>query len=290
MKKILLLLCLCISIGMYAEKRIYFAYTSSNVIPLPAEEGLTTVDYRYGNGFKMNNWNNMSGPWNPATGGYVLSGANGYRQYGFNTSKTSFSVVHHLESTTAPAEKTAQLTEVTKDWTFHIAIKTNHPGKLAFTIKDSTDAAYTIDITDKVTKRNETWDAIEISMDDFITATGIDFKKCVFSSLKTPGGRRDMWIIHGTEFTADGNIGWDNCYLTDNGSLTPAGLTQTIEKPLIRRTGNVLNVLDGNMGINVYNATGMSVLSTKENVLDISALKSGVYFAKSNGYTFKFVK
>lgn len=290
MKKILLLLCLCVSIGMFAEKRIYFAYTNSNLIALPVEGGLVTVDYRYGNGFKMNNWNNMGGPWNPATGGFVLSGANGYRQYGFTTAKTSFSVVHHLDATTAPVERTANLIEVTKDWTFHLAIKTNHPGKLEFTIRDSTDTGFTIDITDKVTNRNEGWNDIEISMDDFITATGIDFKKCVFSSLKTPGGRRDMWIIHGTGFTTDGNIGWDNCYLTDNGSLTPAGLKQTVEKQLIHRTGNILNVIEGNKGINVYNATGMSVLSTKENVLDISALKSGVYFAKSNGYTFKFVK
>lgn len=233
----------------------------------------------------------MGGPWNPATGGFVLAGANGYRQYGFTTAKTSFSVVHHLDATTAPVERTANLIEVTKDWTFHLAIKTNHPGKLEFTIKDSTDTGFTIDITDKVTNRNEGWNEIEISMDDFITATGIDFKKCVFSSLKTPGGRRDMWIIHGTGFTADGNIGWDDCYLTDNGSLAPAGLKPNVVNPTIKRTGNSLELIENNnQGIIVFNIAGANVLSTKEKNLDISVLNPGVYFAKSNGYTLKFVK
>jgi hypothetical protein len=290
MKKFLLLLCLGISISMIAtEKRIYFAYTSKSDVKLPEQEGLTVVNYRCGNGFKINNWNNLAGPWNPATGGYVLGGTEGYRQYGFTTTKSSFSVIHHIEGPTT-TEKIADLSEVTKDWTFHIAIKTNYAGKLEFTIQDKNATQFTIDITDKVTKRDLTWGEVEISMDDFITATGIDFKQCIYSSLETTGARRDMWIIKGTEVTADGNIGWDDCYLTDNGSLAPAGIIQTSEKPTIQRTGNFLNAIEGNMGITVYNVAGASILSTKENTVDISALKAVVYFSKSNGYTLKFVK
>lgn len=290
MKKLLLLLCLCVSIGMYAtEKRIYFAYTNSNTIALPVEDGLTTVNYRYGNGFKVNNWNNLAGPWNPATGGFVLAGANGFRQYGFTTAKTSFSVIHHIES--SATEKLADLTEVTKDWTFHIAIKTNYVGKLEFTIQDKTGTQFTIDITDKVTKRDLSWDEVEISMDDFITATGIDFKQCLFTSLEATGAKRDIWIIKGTEVTADGNIGWDNCYLTDNGSLAPAGLKSNVVNPTIKRTGNYLELIENNnQEITVFNVAGANVLSTKEKSLDISVLNPGVYFAKSNGYTLKFVK
>lgn len=273
-----------------AEKRIYFAYTSKSDVKLPEEQGLTVVNYRCGNGFKINNWNNLAGPWNPATGGYVLGGTNGYRQYGFTTTKSSFSVIHHIEGPTT-TEKIADLSEVTKDWTFNIAIKTNYEGKLEFTFQDKTGAQFTIDITDLVTKRNETWDKIEISMDDFITATGIDFKQCVYSSLETTGAKRDMWIIKGTEVSKDGNIGWDDCYLTDNGSLAPSGIKQTVEKPFIRKAGNILSLIeDNNQGITIYNTTGMNVLSTKEKNLDVSILNKGVYFAKSNGYTFKFVK
>lgn len=290
MKKILLFLCLCVSIGMYAEKRIYFAYTNSNTVALPVEDGLTKVDYRYGGGFKVNNWNNMAGPWNPATGGFVLAGANGYRQYGFTTSKTSFSVIHHIEATTTTPEKIADLTQVTKDWTFHIAIKTNHTGAFEFTIQDKTGAQFTMDITEKITNRTLGWNEIEISMDDFIKATNIDFTQCTFTSLETAGAKRDIWTIKGKDVTADGNIGWDDCYLTDNNS-TSTGVNKVLENSKISINGKYLNLTSAiNEGLTVYNSTGAIVLKTKENMLDVSGLKSGVYFAKSNGNTFKFVR
>ena len=55
-------LCLLCLIPMNGETRIYFAYTDKSEQPLPVEEGLVTVDYRYGNGFKMNNWDKHGWP------------------------------------------------------------------------------------------------------------------------------------------------------------------------------------------------------------------------------------
>lgn len=293
MKKAILLLLICVAVGAYAEKRLYFTYGYSRVNPLPVEEGLTTVDYRIGSGgtiFKMNNWDNMTGPWSNSSGSYTLNGTVRWHQYGFADTKTTFSVVHHIVSNTA-APVTADLSQVTKDWTFHIAIKTDYVGKLDFTIQDKTGVQYTMEITDLVTQRTGTaWNKLEISMDDFITATGIDFKNCVFSSTETTGALRDIWIVKASEVAAAGFVGWDDCYLTDNNS-TPTGVNNVPENSKISINGNYLNLTSSiNEGIIVYNSTGAIVLKTKENSLDVSGLKSGVYFAKSNGQTLKFVR
>lgn len=294
MKKTILLLLLCVAVGVYAEKRIYFTYAYARVNPLPVATDLTTVDYRIGPSgtiFKMNNWDNMQGPWgsSTSTGSYVLGGTVRFHQYGFLETRTTFSVVHHIVSnTTTPL--TADLSQVTKDWTFHIAVRTNYAGKLDLTFQDKTGAQYTMEITDLVTNRNGAWNKIEISMDDFITATNIDFKNCIFTSTETTGALRDMWIIKASQVTVAGDIGWDDCYLTDNNSLT-TGTKNALESSKISIQGNYLiNASSVKEGITVYNTTGAIVLTTKENSLDVSGLKSGVYFAKSNGHAFKFVR
>jgi hypothetical protein len=292
MKRAILFLLIFVAIGINAEKRIYFTYAYARLNPLPVETGLTTVDYRIGPSgtlFKMNNWDNMSGPWSPTSGSYTFSGTMRYHQYGFATTKTTFSVIHAVvANTTTPL--TADLSQVTKDWTFHIAIKTNYVGKLDLTFQNKNGTQFTIDITNEVPNRNGTWNKVEISMDDFITATGIDFKDCVYTSTETTGSKRDMWIVKASEVSVAGDIGWDDCYLTDNNSLTTS-VINVAENSKISINGNYLNLTSSiNEGINVYNSTGAIVLKTKENSLDVSGLKSGVYFAKSNGQTLKFVR
>ena len=41
---------------------------------------------------------------------------------------------------------------------------------------------------------------------------------------------------------------------------------------------------------NIYNLSGKLLLSTNENVIDVSMLKAGVYFINSNEQFYKFVK
>lgn len=284
-------LCLFCFVSMNAEIRIYFAYTNNNLQPLPTEDGLVTVDYRYGNGFKMNNWENMVGPYNPENGGFVEGGQFGYRQYGFRVAtKSKFSAIHHIEQNAT--EKKADLTQVNKDWTFHIAIKTNYEGELLFKFQDGKGAQFVTDITDLVSPRNNTWCEVEISMDDFITETGIDFANCIFSSLAEEGAKRDIWIIQGTDVTADGEFAWDDCYLTDNGT-TPTGteiiMSENDEKLI--RTGNSIEVRGGEVDrLSLYSMTGTLITSVSGNKMKLDNLPTGVYIIKTGKKSFKFIK
>lgn len=292
MRKLFLAVLLGIALGTYAEKRIYFTYAYARLNALPVESGLTTVDYRIGPSgtlFKMNNWDNMSGPWSPTSGSYTLNGNVRYHQYGFATTKTTFSVIHALvANTTTPL--IADLSEVTKDWTFHIAIKTNYVGKLEFIMQNKNGTQFKMDITSMVPNRTGVWNKVEISMDDFITATGIDFADCVFTSTETTGSKRDMWIVKASEVTASGDIGWDDCYLTNNDTGVTTNINSLDENSLIKNENYLQLSSVSEAGITVYSVTGATLLSTKETLLDISSLKAGLYIAKSGNSTLKFIR
>ena len=282
-------LCLLCLIPMNGETRIYFAYTDKSEQPLPVEEGLVTVDYRYGNGFKMNNWDNMVGPYNPASGGFVEGGQFGYRQYGFSASKSQFSAIHHLEE--SAEEKVADLTQVNGDWTLHMAIKTNYEGELLFKFQDKDGAQYSYDITDLVTSRDNTWCELDLEMSDFIEETSIDFKNCIYSSLEETYAKRDIWIIQGTEVTADGEFSWDDFYLTDNGTTPASGIENVAENnEKIIYTGSAIEIVGGQVNeLSLYNLSGALVNTVSGNVMNLDNLAKGVYIVKTEKSVFKFI-
>ena len=284
-------LCLLCFIPMNAEIRIYFAYTNNSDQPLPVEDDLVTIDYRYGNGFKMNNWENMAGPYNPSSGGFVESGQFGYRQYGFKVAnKTKFSAIHHIESNST--EKIADLTQVNRDWTFHIAIKTNYEGELLFKFQDKDGAQYVTDITDLVDPRNNTWCEVTIEMADFIDETSIDFKNCTYSSLETTGAKRDIWIIQGTDVTADGEFAWDDCYLTDNGTTPITGIENVAEDTeKMIYADNAIEIVGGQVKeLSLYTISGALVNTVQGNKMELGNLSEGVYIVKAGKNVFKFIK
>lgn len=284
-------LCLLCFIPMNAELRIYFAYTNNSNQPLPVEDELVTVDYRYGNGFKMNNWENMAGPYNPSSGGFVEGGQFGYRQYGFKVaSKTKFSAIHHIEKNAT--EKTADLTQVNGNWTFHIAIKTNYQGELLFKFQNGEGQQFVTDITDLVAPRNNTWCEVEISMDDFIAETGIDFSTCLFSSLEEVGANRDIWIIQGTDVTEDGEFAWDDCYLTDNGTTSGTDKIMVSENDTkLICMGNSIEIKGGTVNkLSLYSLTGTLIMSVLGNKMELNNLPAGVYIARTDKKSFKFIK
>ena len=129
-------------------------------------------------------------------------------------------------------------------------------------------------------------------MDDFITETGIDFANCIFSSLAEEGAKRDIWIIQGTDVTADGEFAWDDCYLTDNGT-TPTGteiiMSENDEKLI--RTGNSIEVRGGEVDrLSLYSMTGTLITSVSGNKMKLDNLPTGVYIIKTGKKSFKFIK
>ncbi len=287
------MMCMLFIFSVSAEKRIYFTYGNTTEVALPVEDGLETVDYRCGNGFKVNNYNNFSGPWNPTSGGFILDGAYGYRQYGFKIATAeTFSCVHQLESSTE--EVTADLSEITADWTFHIAIKTTYEGALLFGLHDNTGTSYQIDITDDVfTRDGSTWNEIEIDMGDYIEDTEIDVSKCTFVSVAADPdvtNFRDMWSIFGENVSEDGNFAWDDCYLTDNGKGGNDGISKnSVNEEKLVVVGNSIKISGNVTGFSIYSIAGTLVATVANNETELE-LASGIYIVKTEKNAFKFVR
>lgn len=286
-------LCMLFIFSVNAEKRIYFAYANiSDYLALPVEDGLETVDYRCGDYFKINNYNNFSGPWNPSTGSFVGDGAYGYRQYGYKVATgETFSCIHQITLNTS-TETVADLTEVAAGWTFHIAIRTDYDGELLFALHDNTGNSFQIDITDDVYNRDNTWCEVEIDMADYIEDTEIDISKCIFYSNDETAGVRDMWSIVGTGVTYDGSFGWDDCYLTDNGTSGNSGNSEvknsaSEEKLMI--SGNSIKVNGDVAGFSIYNVAGTLVATVAGDETELE-LTSGLYIVKTAKNVFKFVR
>lgn len=82
-------------------------------------------------------------------------------------------------------------------------------------------------------------------------------------------------------------IAWDNVYV---GSGATGINTLTAEKLDIQVVGDLLKVKDNSAQVNIYSVSGIRVISSQLNDIDISNLSSGLYLVKAGNRVSKFNK
>lgn len=189
------------------------------------------------------------------------------------------------------------LTDVTSDWVFHFAVRTDCALDITVGLNgsspDPSDPYITTKTEGKVilTKTN-----LPLAQRD--ATQWVEFN-IPLSQLMSGGSNNLKYLAPLSDqnylFFSGGNdtgsfIAWDNVYIgapESQGVINPK-----TEKLQFSITGNNLNVFNNNSNdeINIYSISGSHVLNSKVNCVDISNLSSGVYIVKSGNLVNKFTK
>lgn len=114
-------------------------------------------------------------------------------------------------------------------------------------------------------------------------------------SVITPAGWIDPYKIDAVhDLIGDGDEGWTSAdklyYWTEE---TATGITETSAAAELkaRLIGNVLNVTAGDgLTVNLYNASGACVASTKSGAIDMTGMPAGLYIVKAGAAATKIIK
>ncbi|MDS1031415.1 T9SS type A sorting domain-containing protein [Porphyromonadaceae sp. NP-X] len=192
------------------------------------------------------------------------------------------------------------LTDVTSDWVFHFAVRTDCAQDITVGLNgstaDPTDPFVTTKTEGKVilnktnlplSKRDKTqWVEFDIPMSQLMTNTVVSTNNLVYLAPLTD--QNYLFFVGGND--TGSFIAWDNVYIgapESQGVINPK-----TEKLQFSITGNNLNVFNNNSNeeVNIYSISGAHILSSKVNCIDISGLAAGVYVVKSGNQVNKFTK
>jgi len=192
------------------------------------------------------------------------------------------------------------LTDVTEDWTFHFAIRTDCAQDITVGLNGSSPDPSDPFITDK-TEGKVILNRTNLPLAQRDKTQWVEFN-IPMSQLMSGGSNNLKYLAPLTDqnylFFSGGNdagsfIAWDNVYIgaPDGGSgiFTPKAEKLAFS---IDDDGNYLNVFNNNSNdeINIYSISGAHVLNSKVNRVNISNLSSGVYIVKSGNLVNKFTK
>jgi hypothetical protein len=192
---------------------------------------------------------------------------------------------------------TVDLTDVTSDWTFHFAIRTDCATDITITLVgstvDPTDPFITtvtsgIVVLNKTTlplaKRDRTqWVEFNIPMSQLMTNSVVSTNNLVY---KAAISQSNYLTFAGGNDTGS-FIAWDNVYLSDGVTAVETVKADNLE---IKVVGNQLKVSNNTNPVEIYSTNGARVLSSKLNNIDISNLARGIYIAKAGSRVCKFNK
>jgi hypothetical protein len=272
-----------------AYRLIYLDEESSNAIPA----GQIATDLRVNNlNLYLYVWDgtySVSDPvgknYNNNFGGYLnlTVGSVGWSGLGF--------LAEEKDKGGNPASP-VDLTGVTNDYTFHIAMKSTATNSHLFTLRGGSDALEghlcfgTAAISDGKKNyqpfsnftRDGQWHLIEIPMKEFFDA-GLKYTGPFYGNYFT--------LLSGG--TQGANFGMDAIYIykkKGTGINNPGVANNQLQ---VISTKNVVEVLNATYPIEIYSVTGQLVYKTTEPLFGTDQLSKGIYVIKSGNATAKIV-
>lgn len=192
------------------------------------------------------------------------------------------------------------LTDVVDDgtWVFHFALKSDVATDVTINlygssadpsdpfIKDLTQATYVINKANyPLAKRDgSTWTEFSIPMSQLFGQPGMAGGSLSYAApIK---GNNYLTLAGGND--KDSHIAWDNVYI---GKLS-TGIDNIAVEPLdfCIYDRNQIVVRNNEQEINIFNMTGVQVMSSKENTFLIDILPAGIYIMKAGNKVAKFSK
>jgi hypothetical protein len=225
-------------------------------------------------------------------------GQTGYQAFTVNSPAGWWGCGYYVGPDTGNATASMDMTDITKSWTFHFAIRTNCATDITISLYGSTadptdpfitaltSGVYKLTSANlPVSKRDGTqWVEFNIPMTQLmtnaVTATNnlaflAPVKKCNFLTF---AGGSDKGSF----------IAWDNVYYTNNAPNAVENVKA--DKLDISVAGNQLKVTNNTNVVDIYSVSGARVITSKLNDIDISGLKSGIYIVKAGNKVSKFNK
>jgi hypothetical protein len=199
---------------------------------------------------------------------------------------------------------TIDMQDVTANWVFHFAIRTDCAQDITVTLYGSTsnpsDPNNTTLTQGKIvlnktnlplTKRDATqWVEYEIPMSQLMTnAVEATNNLKYLAPLK-----KQNYVAFSGGNDAGSFIAWDNVYIgkPDSTQNPDAIINPEFKKLELSLSGDYLNVFNNNSNerIDIFNISGVKILSSNVNCINISSLSAGVYIVKSGNLVNKFLK
>lgn len=266
-----------------AEIRIYFVYGDNRNENLPTDD-YTCIDYRRDDN-QVALWaGGMVGPGHPTSGGYY---GTSWMQYWTSEGAEKYDFMFACK-----AGQTVDLSRVNAEWTLHMALMPEHEAnkdmEIVFVDADGKGYAYTV--PGAMLPEGWQWNEIDVEMSEFIDL-GFDFAN---KGTITPSEDQIFFRMRGfSPIEAVSTMGLDDIYITDNDTSNPDAMAKTnADRPMTLAQGNgLLKVIDApTTGFTLYNAAGMQVLQSDENIASVSHLAPGIYLVKSGDRAMKFIK